>query len=102
MLKKFNDEIKRIILEANVNKYIFSDELLEDAFDKIGFSKFSELLENKEFIEKLNNTDKKVLQDAADGLWEDNIEKYDDEQKDAKAEATKFYNYLKELILKKD
>ena len=48
MLKKFNDEIKRIILEANVNKYIFSDELLEDAFDKIGFSKFSELLENKE------------------------------------------------------
>lgn len=102
MLKNFNKEIKRIISEANVNKYVFPDELLEDAYDKLGFTDFSELLNNKEFVEKLKNTDKKVLEDAKNSLWEDNIEKYDDDSNESKEQALKFYNYLKELILEKD
>lgn len=102
MLKNFNKEIKRIISESNVNKYVFPDELLEDAYDKLGFTDFSELLNNKEFVEKLKNTDKKVLEDAKNSLWEDNIEKYDDDSNESKEQALKFYNYLKELILEKD
>lgn len=102
MLKKFDNEIKAILLENNMYKYKYADELLEDAFDHIGFVKFEELLNNKNFIDKLKNTDKDVLEEAKNSLWEDNIEKYSDDQEDIKKEVLKFYNYLNELILKKD
>lgn len=100
MLKKFNKEINQILFESDLNKYLFADELLEDAYDRIGFEKFSDLLNNEKFIMKLNNTDKDVLEEAKNSLLEDNIEKLDDEY--SKSEALKFYNYLKELIIKKD
>lgn len=102
MLKKFDKIIKSILIENNVYKYNYSEELLEDAFDHIGFEKFEDLLKNKDFINKLKNTDKEVLEEAKDSLWEENIEKYDDKQKEIKQEVLKFYNYLKELILKKN
>lgn len=102
MLTKFNAIINQIISESTMEKYSYADELLEDAYDKIGFSKFADLLQNEEFIQKLNNTDKAVLKDAMDSLWENNIEQYDDDQEAAKIEATKFYNYLKEIVLKKE
>ena len=102
MLKKFDKTIKSILIENNVYKYNYAEELLEDAFDHIGFEKFEDLLKNKDFINKVENTDKEILEEAKDSLWEENIEKYDDEQKEIKQEALKFYNYLKELILKKN
>ena len=102
MLTKLDAKIKSILIENNLYKYKYADELLEDAFDRIGFKKFEDLLKNKDFIDKLKNSDKDVLEDAKNGLWEDNIEKYDDDQEEIKKEAIKFYNYLKELILKKN
>ena len=102
MLKNFDEAIKCILIENNLYKYSYAEELLEDAFDHIGFEKFEDLLENKDFINRLKNTDKEVLEEAKDSLWEENIEKYDDDQKEIKQEVLKFYNYLKELILKKN
>ena len=102
MLRKLDFTIKNILIENNLYKYNYPDEILEDVFDHIGFEKFEDILKNDDFIQKLNNTDKDVLEEAMKGLWEDNIEKYSDDQKDSKKEATKFYNYLNELILKKD
>ncbi len=101
MLKNFNQKIKEILLEENLYKYNNADELLEDAFDKITFIKFEDLLKNKDFIDKVKNSDLNVLEEAKNSLWEDNIEKYDEDQKDIKKEVLKFFNYLKELILKK-
>ena len=102
MLKKFDKIIKYILIENNVYKYNYAEELLEDAFDHIGFEKFEDLLKNKDFINKLENTDKEILEEAKNSLWEENLEKYDDDQKEIKQEVLKFYNYLKELILKKN
>ena len=102
MLKKLDAKIKSILLENNLYKYNNADEILEDAFDKITFEKFEDLLNNKDFIDKLKNTEKEILEDTKNSLWEDNIEKYDNDHKDTKEEVLKFYNYLKELILKKN
>ena len=102
MLKKLDAEIKSILLENNLYKYKYADELLEDAFDRITFEKFKDLLENKEFVEKVNNTEKEVIDDAMNSLWEDTIEKYDASQVEAKKQAINFYNYLKEISLKKE
>ena len=102
MLKKFNKVIEKIITESKVEQYAYADELLEDAYDIIGFNEFLELVKNEDFIQKLNNTNKAVLEDAMESLLKDNIEQYDDDNEKSKIEATKFYNYLKELVLKKD
>jgi len=102
MLEKFTEVIRCILIENNLYKYNYADELLEDAFDYIGFEKFEDLLKNKDFINKLENTDKEILEEAKNSLWEENIEKYDDDQKEIKQEVLKFYNYLKEMILKKN
>lgn len=102
MLKKFNKVIEKIITESKVEQYAYADELLEDAYDIIGFNDFLELIKNEDFIQKLNNTNKAVLEDAMESLLKDNIEQYDDDNEKSKIEATKFYNYLKELVLKKD
>lgn len=102
MLTKLDAKIKSILIENNLYKYNYAEELLEDAFDHIGFEKFEDLLKNKDFINKLEKTDKEILEEAKNSLWEDNIEKYDDNQKEIKQETLKFYNYLKELIFKKN
>lgn len=100
MLKRLDRTIKKIIQESNLNKYIYADDLLEDVYDRIGFEKFSDILNNKALIEKLNNTEKSVLEDVKDSLWE-NIEKFDNDESESKNETLKFYNYIKEIILKK-
>lgn len=102
MLKRLDNQIRQVILEMNLNEgYLYAEDILEDAFDNIGFNEFSELLENNDFINKLENTKVEVLEEAKDSLWNENIEKYDDDNERSKSEAVKFYNYLKELILKK-
>lgn len=101
MLKKLDLKIKSILLENDLYKYNSAEEILEEVFDKIKFSKFDDLLKNTIFINKLKNTDKEILEETKNSLWEENIEKYDNDQKETKKEVLKFYNYLKELILKK-
>lgn len=101
MLKILDSKIKSILLENNLYMFNSADEILEEAFDKIGFNKFDDLLKNTIFINKLKNTNKEILEETKNSLWEENIEKYDNDQKEIKKEVLKFFNYLKELILKK-
>lgn len=101
MLFKFNEKLKGIILESAKEKFECADDLLEELYDKIGFTNFLDLLQNNDLIEKLKNSDKEVLEEAMEGLLHDSIEKYDEDQEESKKEAEKIYNYLKEIVLKK-
>lgn len=107
MLKKFNEEISRIILEhskqniiCESNGYQYADDLLEDIFDIRGYQNFNEFKKDNEVIEKLKLTDKQVLKDSCDGLWADSIEKLDpeDESESSSYEFCKqLYYFLKEM-----
>lgn len=107
MLKKFNEEISKIIMEHSKNNVIcesngfqYPDELIEEIFDIKGYQKFDEFKNDNDLIEKLKLTDKQILKDACDGLWVDSIEKLDPED-ESEAPTYEFckqvYYFLKEM-----
>ena len=63
MLKKFDEEISKIILETkNIivesNGFQDSDELLEEIYDVKGYSNFDEFKKDSQLLEKIRLTDK--------------------------------------------
>jgi hypothetical protein len=108
MLKKFDEEISKIIFEhskqnivCESNGYQYADDLLEDIFDIRGYHDFKEFKKDEEVLSKLKLTDKQVLKDACDGLWIDSIEKLDPED-ESEAPTYEFckqlYYFLKEMV----
>ena len=106
MLKKFDEEISKIILETkNIivesNGFQDSDELLEEIYDVKGYTNFDKNKKDSQLLEKIRLTDKQVLKDACDGIWVDNIEKLDpSDESDIPAYefCKKLYYFLKEMI----
>jgi hypothetical protein len=105
MLKKFDKECNRILntykIIAESNGFSDSDELLEEIFDIKGFSSFKEFKKDSELIEKIKMTDKNIIEDAAKGLWENSIEKFneDDESEKQSLEFSKqIYCFLNECF----
>jgi hypothetical protein len=76
-------------------------QLLEEIFDIKGFSSFKEFKKDSELIEKIKMTDKNIIEDAAKGLWENSIEKFneDDESEKQSLEFSKqIYCFLNECF----
>lgn len=104
MLKKFDKECKKILSKRNLkiesNGFSNADELLEEVFDIRGFQNFNEFKKDQELINKIKITDKNVLKETIDSLWNDNIEKIDinsDLNKESYEFYIQLYNFLKEI-----
>lgn len=107
-LKKFDEEISKLIYEHSKNKVIcesngfqYADDMLEEIYDNKGYNDFNEFKNDIELINKIKLTDKEVIKDACDGIWTDNIEKLDpsDESEVSTYEFCKqLYYFLKEML----
>ena len=95
MLKKFDKEYNKIISEATDVKFNSLDELIENATDDVGLKDFTELKNNQIFMTKLKNTDKEILKEASEKIWDDFVEQSDDEK--IKNTAKTFFNFLNEF-----
>lgn len=95
MLKKFDKEYNKIISEATDVKFNSLDELIENATDDVGLKDFIELKNNQIFMTKLKNTDKEILKEASEKIWDDFVEQSDDEK--IKNNAKTFFNFLNEF-----
>ena len=95
MLKKFDKEYNKIISEATDVKFNSLDELIESATDDVGLKDFTELKNSQMFITKLKNTNKEILKEASEKIWDDFVEQSDDEK--IKNNAKTFFNFLNEF-----
>ena len=96
MLKKFDKEYKKIISEATDVKFESLDELIENVTDDVSLKDFLKLKNDQILVKKLKNTDKQILKEASEKIWDDYVEQIDDEK--LKNNAKTFFNFLNEMI----
>ena len=96
MLKKFDKEYKKIISEATDVKFESLDELIENVTDDISLKDFLKLKNDQILVKKLKNTDKQILKEASEKIWDDYVEQIDDEK--LKNNNKNFFNFLNEMI----